>query len=206
MNPGGKSSLRKWIIPLTAALCLVGDAISKEWARTTLVAGEPIPFMPGVSRFFLTHNTGAAFSLGAGNSYLMTALASVVTLALVAWMLKREATLVSNVERFGLGFLFGGACGNLLDRFSQGRVTDFIEFTFITFPVFNCADVCIDIGIGLILIAMMMENSAQAKEATSTHQDETSLQMENALDRNEDKPVRTDDRPQENAAQHDYHG
>ncbi|MFN8555029.1 MAG: signal peptidase II, partial [Candidatus Obscuribacterales bacterium] len=40
-------------------------------------------------------------------------------------------------------------------------VTDFIEFTFINFPVFNCADIFIDIGIGLILIAMMSEKSAQ---------------------------------------------
>jgi signal peptidase II len=171
MNPEKKSNLHKWIIPLTAALCLILDALSKEWARSKLIAGEPVPFLPGLARFFLTHNTGAAFSLGAGNSYLMTALACVVTLALVAWMLKRESTLVSNVERVGLGFLFGGACGNLLDRFSQGRVTDFVEFTFITFPVFNCADVCIDIGIGLILIAMMMENSAQPKQENAAQHD-----------------------------------
>jgi signal peptidase II len=197
MNAEKKCNLHKWIIPLTAALCLISDAISKDWARTTLVAGEPIPFMPGVARFFLTHNTGAAFSLGAGNSYLMTALASVVTLALVAWMLKRESTLVSNVERCGLGFLFGGACGNLLDRFSQGRVTDFIEFTFITFPVFNCADVCIDIGIGLILIAMMMENSAQAKEGKPILNDDTPICKEESPVRNKDSI------PQENAAQHD---
>ncbi len=180
MDPETKSSAPKWIIPLVATLCLLADSTSKEWARNQLITGDPYPFIPGLIRFFLTHNTGAAFSLGAGNSYLMTALASVVTLALVAWMLKRESTLVSNVERVGLGFLFGGACGNLLDRFSQGQVTDFIEFTFINFPVFNCADVCIDIGIGLILIAMMAENSARNKEG-------------------EESPL-----PQESNAQHDH--
>ena len=160
MNPEAKAKSHKWIIPLVATLCLIFDGASKDWARHKLIAGDAYPFVPGIS-FFLTHNTGAAFSLGAGNSYLMTALASVVTLCLVAWVLKRESKLVSNVERIGLGFLFGGACGNLFDRFSQGRVTDFIEFTFINFPVFNCADIFIDIGIGLILIAMMSEKSAQ---------------------------------------------
>ena len=146
-----------------STLCLLADSTSKEWARNQLITGDPFRVIPGVIRFYLTHNTGAAFSLGAGNSYLMTALASLVTLSLVAWMLKRESSLVSNVERVGLGFLFGGACGNLLDRFSQGQVTDFIEFTFINFPVFNCADVFIDIGIGLILIAMMSEKSARSE-------------------------------------------
>ncbi len=182
MKSETKSNPNRWIIPLVALLCLALDAFTKDWARTSLVVGEPAPFIPGLIRFFVTHNTGAAFSLGAGNSYLMTALASVVTLALVAWMLKREATLVSNLERVGLGFLFGGACGNLLDRFTQGKVTDFLEFTFVNFPVFNCADVCIDIGIALILIAMMLENSAHKKAA-------------------EGVPVQ-----QESAAQHDYHG
>ncbi|MBS1954670.1 MAG: signal peptidase II [Cyanobacteria bacterium SZAS-4] len=168
MDSEAKHRSPKWIIPLVATLCLLADSTSKEWARNQLITGDPYPFIPGAIRFYLTHNTGAAFSLGAGNSYLMTALASVVTLSLVAWMLKRESTLVSNVERVGLGFLFGGACGNLLDRFSQGQVTDFIEFTFINFPVFNCADVFIDIGIGLILVAMMSEKSARTKEGEET--------------------------------------
>lgn len=168
MDSETKPSSPKWIIPLVATLCLLADSTSKEWARNQLIAGDPFPVIPGLIRFYLTHNTGAAFSLGAGNSYLMTALASVVTLSLVAWMMKRESSLVSNVERVGLGFLFGGACGNLLDRFSQGQVTDFIEFTFINFPVFNCADVFIDIGIGLILIAMMSEKSAR-NEGEETH-------------------------------------
>ena len=177
MDQETKTSSHKWIIPLIATLCLILDAVSKEWARHHLIAGDGYPFIPGLIRFFLTHNTGAAFSLGAGNSYLMTGLATVVTLALVVWMLKRESTLVSNVERIGLGFLFGGACGNLLDRFSQGRVTDFIEFTFINFPVFNCADVFIDIGIGLILIVMMSENSAR-QQAESTGPQESNAQHE----------------------------
>lgn len=156
----------KWIIPVVSALCLAVDFFTKEWARDLLIPYEGSAFIPGLMRFFLTTNTGGAFSLGANNFYLMTCMATITTLGLVAWMLRRESSLVSNVERVGLGFLFGGACGNLLDRFSQGKVTDFLEFTFINFPVFNCADVFIDVGIGLILIAMLRENSARpAKEA-----------------------------------------
>ncbi len=190
MKSEAKTKSHKWIIPLVALLCLIFDALTKNWARNKLIAGDAYPFIPGIS-FFLTHNTGAAFSLGAGNSYLMTGLASLVTLALVAWVLKREAKLVSKVERVGLGFLFGGACGNLFDRFSQGRVTDFIEFTFINFPVFNCADIFIDVGIGLILIAMLSEPSSRVCERG----DSNSLRSTER----DDEPISA-----ESKAQHDH--
>ena len=85
-------------------------------------------------------------------------------------MLKRESELVSNLERIGLGFLFGGACGNLLDRFTIGKVTDFLDFTFINFPVFNMADVFIDIGIGLIIISMMRENATASQAKTQSQE------------------------------------
>ena len=116
---------------------------------------------------YLTTNTGAAFSLGAGNGYLMTSLATLVTLFLVAWMLRREAELVSNLERTGLGLLFGGACGNLFDRFTQGRVTDFLDFTFMDFPIFNTADMFIDVGIALILLSMLLERKASKQKGQS---------------------------------------
>jgi lipoprotein signal peptidase len=52
----------------------------------------------------------------------------------------------------GLSCIIGGSLGNLTDRFSQGHVTDFLEFAFFSFPVFNVADTFINIGLGLVLI------------------------------------------------------
>jgi len=57
------------------------------------------------------------------------------------------------LEQLGMSIVLGAALGNLLERLCCGRVTDFFEFTFIHFPVFNGADVLIDVGIGLILIS-----------------------------------------------------
>jgi len=76
-----------------------------------------------------------------------------MTLALIAWAVKRELgnTPVHMLDRFGLGCLIGGALGNLFDRFTRGRVTDFLDFTFINFPVFNVSDMLIDAGIGLLI-------------------------------------------------------
>ena len=96
----------------------------------------------------------------------MAIVASLITLVLIFWMLKEEkaANGRSPLISAGAGFLIGGAVGNLLDRVLRQRVTDFIEFSFFQFPVFNVADICIDIGIGLILISALMAKPDSGKE------------------------------------------
>jgi signal peptidase II len=175
MSASGKPKYAKGIIPIATVGAFFCDVVCKEFIRATLSPGEASPFIPGLVRLYLTTNTGAAFSLGAGNGYLMTSLATVVTLFLVAWMLRREAELVSNMERVGLGLLFGGACGNLFDRFTQGRVTDFLDFTFMEFPIFNTADIFIDIGIALILISMLMDRRKASKDQGENRQADGNL-------------------------------
>lgn len=112
------------------------------------------PFIEGFLRLTLTTNTGAAFSLGANNGSFMTITAVVLTLALAVWLGSRIARgqAVPLIELIGLSCIIGGSLGNLTDRFSQGHVTDFLEFAFFSFPVFNLADAFINIGLGLVLI------------------------------------------------------
>ncbi len=121
-----------------------------------------------ISHFNLTSNTGAAFSLGNHNSTLMTTLAFTMTCVLIAWWVKRELTefKVPQLDNIGLGLLIGGAMGNLLDRFVRGRVTDFLDFSFISFPVFNLADALIDVGIGLLVIAAFSSPDKRTKSAS----------------------------------------
>lgn len=56
-------------------------------------------------------------------------------------------------EQLGYGLILGGALGNGIDRFALGYVVDFLDFRLINFPVFNLADVFINIGIVCLLIA-----------------------------------------------------
>ncbi len=152
--------IARLIIPAVAGLCLTADFLSKQWARNNLQLGSSQTFIPGVLNFTLTSNTGAAFSLGAGNGDFMFMLALLMTGLISAWIIKRELSSDPpiNLERIGLGCILGGAIGNLLDRFILGRVTDFLEFAFVSFPVFNVADSLIDIGIGLMLIAALTQS------------------------------------------------
>jgi signal peptidase II len=63
---------------------------------------------------------------------------------------------VNRWEQIGYGLILGGALGNGIDRFVSGHVVDFLDFRLIQFPVFNLADVSINIGIVCLLIAMFI--------------------------------------------------
>lgn len=156
----------KRIIPLVAISCLACDQLSKWWARAELPQGEARALIPAVIQLNLTTNTGGAFGIGRELSWLMTGLAIVLTAAIVLWIVKREEAQPPPriIERLGLGFLLGGALGNLCDRLTVGRVTDFLEFAFVSFPVFNVADMSIDTGIFLIAIAYYRGRKAPERE------------------------------------------
>jgi signal peptidase II len=157
-----------WLKIVVASVCFFLDYLSKEWARTNLPNYGSSPLLPNLLQLTLVTNTGAAFNLGSGHGLLMTLIATAVTIWLMVWVLKEEKGQggQSLIMSLGAGFLIGGACGNLFDRFARGRVTDFLEFTFVSFPVFNIADICIDVGIGLIII-FAIKGKRAGRTATS---------------------------------------
>ena len=130
------------------------DLGTKAWANVALQEGTRAPFLPGLIHFTLTTNTGGAFGIGKESKELMTLLAVVVCCGIMYYLWRREHSLPppANIERVGLGLMLGSALGNIVNRLLSGRVTDFIEFSFFSFPVFNVADVLIDVGLGLFLI------------------------------------------------------
>lgn len=147
---------RHLLAVLVALACLSTDSITKAWARSCLPENESVPFLPQFLRLTLVTNTGAAFSLGHSNGQAVAIVSTIVFFVLLAWSIKRYK--ISDrplLEEIGMAMVLGSAFGNLLDRYLFGHVTDFLEFQFIRFPVFNVADVLIDVGIGLALIAMM---------------------------------------------------
>lgn len=138
-------------IPLVAVLVVV-DRLSKAWADGNLEVGRAAyDFV--VVRLTLVYNYGAAFGLGQGNGLVFVAVAAVILVAMLAWLLKVKEHGV--LEVVSLGLVAAGAVGNAIDRVAAGRVTDFFEFTFIDFPVFNVADICVTCGVVLFVIAAL---------------------------------------------------
>lgn len=139
-----------WIAALVG---LVLDRVTKIWVTQTFdltIPPESFPLWPGVFHFTFVTNTGAAFSLFQGGVWLRwLSLAVSVGLAALAWFGPR----MSRWEQFGYGFILSGALGNGIDRFAFGHVIDFLDFRLIRFPVFNLADVFINVGIACLLIS-----------------------------------------------------
>ncbi|MCS6813487.1 MAG: signal peptidase II [Cyanobacteria bacterium] len=135
---------------ITAVVAVAVDQISKTVVIHYFHLGETIPLWPSVFHLTYVTNTGAAFSIFKGEVWLRW-LSLVVSLGLMilGWFGPR----LNRWEQAGYGFILGGAIGNGIDRFATGAVIDFLDARIINFPVFNLADVSINIGVVCILIA-----------------------------------------------------
>ncbi len=153
---------------------MAADLASKHWVRANFSAGMTKPFLPGFLNLALTTNTGAAFGVGRDYAWLMTVLAVAILIAVLVWVAKRQKRFRKShfIESLGAGLLIGGALGNICDRLVAGRVTDFLQFSSFDFPVFNLADVSIDIGVALILLQALLRHdtdSSCAGQEASPH-------------------------------------
>jgi signal peptidase II len=149
-------SYRHAVAAVVALTCFSLDLITKTLARLYLPESESLPLLPCILRLTRVTNTGAAFSLGQHYAPVVAIVSTFVFLLLLAWSIRRYGKGGTPLlEEVGMAMVLGSAFGNLIDRYFFGRVTDFLEFQFIRFPVFNVADVLIDVGIGLALIASL---------------------------------------------------
>lgn len=142
------------------------DRITKAVVRSTIaVTGENIPVIPEVLSFRFVANIGAAFSMGEGMGDMFAIFAVVVVVAIAVYLCR--APHVSRTETFGLALVAGGAIGNAIDRVLLGYVVDFIATDFISFPVFNVADIGITCGVALAFFGFMFLSPASKVDATA---------------------------------------
>ena len=94
-------------------------------------------------------NFGAAFNFFSGNRIFLSLVSIIITILLIYLILNRE--IINNIDLLSLTFILGGTIGNGIDRITKGYVIDFINLNFINFPVFNIADISINIGLLLII-------------------------------------------------------
>ena len=123
-----------------AAVVLALDIVTKVLAVKLLTPGQPVSIIGDTVTWTLVRNSGAAFSMATGYTWVLTLIATGVVVG-IFWMGRR---LVSPWWAVGLGMILGGAMGNLVDRFFRvpgplrGHVVDFLSVGW--WPVFNVAD------------------------------------------------------------------
>jgi signal peptidase II len=137
---------------LVAIVGLVLDRITKYWVEQNFTGvGDTFPLWKDVFHFTYVINTGAAFSAFRGGVGWLRWLSLGVSLLLAAFALYGPK--LTKLEQLGYGCILAGALGNGIDRFFLSYVVDFLDFRAINFPVFNIADVAINLGIIWLLLS-----------------------------------------------------
>ena len=100
-------------------------------------------------------NYGAAFNILNGSRTFLSFISIIFSILLVYLILKKNT--LNKFDLYSYTFILGGTIGNGMDRILKGFVIDFINLNFINFPVFNIADISINIGF-LFLIYSIFKN------------------------------------------------
>ncbi len=161
----------------TVAVVTLGlDQASKALVRSRMLEGDSVALLDGVFQLTYVRNTGAAFGLFPGYQPIFVATSVVVLLVIAAYWRRSRPNAWPVV--IALGFITGGAVGNLIDRALLGRVTDMFDLAFIDFPVFNVADSAIIVGVAMLVLWLLFVPEPQhpGDESAATDGDEPEQQ------------------------------
>jgi signal peptidase II len=155
MNKRVKRNILMNLYFIITGICVMAiDQVTKYLIIQKLPINKSIEIIKGF--FYITHinNTGAAFGLFQGYTRVL-AVVSIIAILLIV-LLKTILRINSIFYNISLGFILGGALGNLVDRYFAGKVTDFFNFTFFG-AVFNVADLFINVGFFLTIVIILKE-------------------------------------------------
>ncbi|MBH37600.1 signal peptidase II [bacterium] len=127
------------------------DQSTKWVAQTYLKFFHSVIIIPKVLSFDLVHNYGAAYGILQNQRLFLLSVSAIV---IIGGFLFAKSIIQSRFSQYGLMFLLAGAIGNGLDRLVLGYVIDFINIKI--FPVFNFADMFINIAVGYFIVDMII--------------------------------------------------
>lgn len=134
------------------------DQITKMIAEASLGLYESFTIIPDFFAFTFVKNTGAAWSMLEGKMVFFYIITVVAMIAMVLYF----RTLKSHqfLSKIGIVLMLSGTLGNFIDRLFLQYVRDFIDFYIFgyDFPIFNVADICLCVGIGIIILDEFMEH------------------------------------------------
>jgi signal peptidase II len=201
------------VLASTAVGIVLIDQVTKAWAvaylQPRIESGEgPVYLIDPLLRLTYVENTGAAWGMGAGYTWIFTIVAVVVGVVIVRF----ARTITSRAWALALGGLLGGLLGNLIDRLTRppgpglGSVVDFIGLP--NFPVFNVADMAITCSaVAMIILAWRGIPLSESEPNGSSSDDSSSADSSSNDSRTEESasqaPISTDEPSQEDELRHD---
>ena len=150
------------VFNLLAAAALIGiDQAIKLWATNVLQPIGAMPLIPHVVELRFVLNPGMAFSLLSGKQLFL-----IIATSIGLFFRSRGRYL----QQAALLLILAGGIGNLIDRVLNGEVVDYINLLFMQFAVFNFADICVCVGVGLwVLVIFLEELHAENGQSPKEH-------------------------------------
>lgn len=149
-----KKTKRLFIELIIFALAIFIDRITKIWAVNTLKDTSGIPIIKNVLEFYYLPygNTGAAFGMLKGHQSLFLIIALIVVCVIGFILYNMPFDSKFRIINLLLLLIAAGGVGNMIDRFMQNYVVDFIYISCINFPIFNVADIYVSVSTVLLVI------------------------------------------------------
>lgn len=148
-----------------AAVVVVVDQSTKAWLVANVAQGDVVRVVGDLIRLVFHQNSGALFGLFRDQAIVFGLISIGVIGLIVAYHARSGRSLYLSVA---LGFLLGGAVGNLIDRLRLGYVVDFVDIGIgdLRFYTFNVADASISTAIVLLLGVALVPGLARLAEGT----------------------------------------
>lgn len=159
-----KNNTKKIIVleVLVGVLILALDLITKALTEANIPLGQSVVVIDGILNFTYVRNTGAAFSILDNQMTLFYIITPIAVGVLLFYLVKHHKE--SMFQNFAIVVTLAGILGNFYDRVVFQYVRDMIEVTFISFPVWNVADMALCVGVGMIVLALILELIKETKE------------------------------------------
>ena len=145
------------------ALLIAGlDQLLKLLVVKNLALGQSLPLIGRAVKLTYVRNTGAAFSLFVGFSPYLAVIGLIAAAVVIYWHTRASSKNI--LLQIGLAAVLGGCGGNLLDRVFRSYVIDYLDFKL--WPVFNLADLAINLGV--VLLAWSLFRQKEEKHAAGS--------------------------------------
>lgn len=136
---------------------IVIDQITKTMAVNNLMGNPSIPIIDGFLSLTYVENRGAAWGIFKDTRLFLLIITTILIIGLFYVFFNINKFFKNEKLRIVIMVILAGAIGNMIDRVFLGYVVDFIQFTFINFPVFNFADMCVVCGSFVMLLFSFKE-------------------------------------------------
>lgn len=148
---------RKVCIFISILLLILLDQAVKGYVVKEIPLGGMRRFIPKVVSLTYLKNSGAAFSMLENQQWFFTIITLIAMGAAFVYLYRHIKGSIWLL--LGLTLIISGGIGNFIDRLRQGFVVDMFHLDFMNFAIFNVADIYLSIGVGLLLIYLLREES-----------------------------------------------